>query len=84
MPNDLRGRTYATLIADVLISKAVKGDPKAIKEITDRVEGRVGEVRHIESDQPVEFVVVYADPIPKDPNRGIHSAQPRAEDIEAA
>jgi hypothetical protein len=39
IPNDSRCRTYADLIAEVLVSKAIKGDIQALKEILDRVEG---------------------------------------------
>jgi hypothetical protein len=39
IPNDSRCRTYADLIAEVLVSKAIKGDIQALKEIVDRVEG---------------------------------------------
>ena len=41
VPNDRQGRTFARLIAEAMILRALKGDVRAIKEITDRVEGRV-------------------------------------------
>jgi hypothetical protein len=75
LSNDLRCQTYAELIAKVLICKAVKGNVEAIREIVDRVEGKVSDARHYELDQPVEIRVVYEDSILKNQNRGIRSAQ---------
>jgi hypothetical protein len=41
VPHDPRGRTYAKLIAETMVREVLKGNLSAIKEITDRVEGRV-------------------------------------------
>jgi hypothetical protein len=84
LSDDLRCQTYAELIAKVLICKAVKGDIQAIREITDRVEGKVSEAGNYKSDEPAEFRVIYEDPIPRDWQRDIHSSQPEVEQIEPA
>ena len=84
VPNDPRRRTYAEVIADVLVRKAVKGDLQAIKEIADRVEGKVSEARHKELAGPVEIRVVYGDRGEGDQKRGIDCPQPGAEHIESA
>ncbi len=39
-PRDRKGRTYAQVIADNIVRKAVKGNLSAASEIADRVEGR--------------------------------------------
>ena len=39
-PRDPKGRTYAQVIADNIVKKAVKGNLSAASEIADRVEGR--------------------------------------------
>jgi hypothetical protein len=39
VPDDPHGRTYADLIVEATVARAIKGDLAAIKEITDRVEG---------------------------------------------
>ena len=41
VPYDPRGRTYAELIAEAMVREALKGNVRAIKEIWDRVEGKV-------------------------------------------
>ena len=41
VPNDLHGRTYAMLIAEVLVRKALQDDVQAAKAITDLIERRV-------------------------------------------
>ena len=43
VPNDLQGRVFIDLIVVVMIHRALKGDVRAVKEITDRVDGRVSE-----------------------------------------
>lgn len=40
-PNDKEGRTYAEVIAMAQVKKAIDGDPRAVAEIADRVEGKV-------------------------------------------
>jgi hypothetical protein len=84
VPNDLRGRTYAELIADVIFRKAAKGDMRAIKEIEDRVEGKVSEARPDKVAEPVEWRVVYEDGGTGDQKRVIDFPQPKAEHIESA
>jgi len=83
LSNDQSCQTYGELIAKVLICKAVKGNVQAIREITDRVEGKVSEARHYELDQPVEIRVTYEDAILKNQDRGIRSAQLQVEHIES-
>jgi hypothetical protein len=39
-PDDPEGRTYAQVIADKAVELAAKGDIPAIKEVTDRTEGK--------------------------------------------
>jgi hypothetical protein len=41
VPHDLRRRTFADLIAEALVRKALEGDVGAAKEIADRIEGSV-------------------------------------------
>jgi Family of unknown function (DUF5681) len=40
-PGDSKGRTYAELAAEGNFKSAIKGKTEAIKEITDRLEGKV-------------------------------------------
>jgi hypothetical protein len=84
VPNDPRRRTYAELIAEVLIREAVKGDIQAIKEMTDRVEGETSEARCNQLAGPVVFRVVHGPREPVDQKRGIDSPQPQPEHIESA
>ncbi len=39
-PNDAQGRAFAEVLAEQMIIKARSGDVQAIKEITDRTEGK--------------------------------------------
>jgi hypothetical protein len=56
-------RTYADRIAQTLILRAIDGDLPTTKEITDRIEGRVGE-RPVERNLgPVDIRVVYEPPL---------------------
>lgn len=75
VPNDARHRTYADLIAEALVRKALEGEIPAIREIADRIEGKPSEARPVGPNGPVDFIVQYATPLPGDPNPGIHSAQ---------
>lgn len=84
VPNDLRGRTYAKLIADVLIGKAAKGDIQAIQELTDRVEGKVPQVRPDKVAERVEWRVVYENSGTGDQKRVIDFPLPQDEPIESA
>jgi len=43
-PHDRAGRTYAEVIAAVLVRKAARGDVRAAKEIALRTEGRPSKV----------------------------------------
>ncbi len=61
-PGDPEGRTYAQVIADKAVELAAAGDIAAIKEVTDRTEGRarqtvdaivVGEVTHHQSQREI-------------------------------
>ena len=50
-------RTFADLIADAQIRKAVKGNTMAAKEVADRVEGEAGERLEVAVEAPLEFNV---------------------------
>jgi len=39
-PEDRQGRTFAEIVADAQIRKAIKGNTAAAKEVTDRTEGK--------------------------------------------
>ena len=45
VPHDPKRRTFLDLVVEVIILKALKGDLQAIREIADRVEGRVPQPR---------------------------------------
>jgi hypothetical protein len=63
VPNDPRARSYAELIAETMFLEALKGNISAIKEITDRIEGRVSERsernQNRQPDRLVSFRVIY-------------------------
>jgi hypothetical protein len=82
--NDLRGRTYIELIAEVLVRKAAHGDIRAIKEIADRVEGKVSQARRVERTEPPKITVIWPDQVREAPERGIHSMQLQVEHVESA
>ena len=64
VPHDPRRRTVLDLVVETIFLKALKGDLRAIKEITDRVEGRVAQPRPQEHDRrPAEIIVTYAKPL---------------------
>ena len=64
VPHHAKPKTVLDLVAEALVFKAVKGDFQALKEIADRVEGRVPQPRPQERDgRPAEFVVTYATPL---------------------
>jgi hypothetical protein len=84
VPNDLRGRTYVELIAEVLFLNAAEGDIRAIKEIADRIEGKVSQARQVEKSAPPEIRVIWPDQVWEDRERGIHSVQPQPDRIESA
>jgi hypothetical protein len=84
VPNDLRGRTYVELITEVLFLKAGEGEIRAIKEIADRIEGKVSQARQVEKSAPPEITIIWSDQVREAQERGIHSVQPQAERIESA
>jgi hypothetical protein len=84
VPNDPRRRTHAEVIAGMLIRKALKGDLQAIKEIADRVEGKVLEASHHELAQPVDLRVVFEKRKTGNQERGIESPHPPGGHIESA
>jgi len=65
VPNDPRGRTWAELVVEVLFRKALEGDIRAIKEIMDRIEGKVGPARPEEAAAPTEVEIVFIKPEPE-------------------
>ena len=59
------GRTVADLIAEALLRRALEGDVEAVKETTNRVEGKVAPACHDEHpEQPVKIGFVPAIPRP--------------------
>jgi hypothetical protein len=58
VPNDPRGRIFVDLIVEALVRKAIKGNIRAIKEITDRVEGQVPLPREDEHDQRPAITII--------------------------
>jgi hypothetical protein len=69
VPHDPRRRTFLDLVVEATFLRALEGDLQAIKEITDRVEGRVPPPRPGEREErPTEFRVVWEKPIP---SRGV-------------
>lgn len=48
IPNDADGRTMAEAVAERIVTLALKGDIKAITEITDRVEGKAMQVQQLQ------------------------------------
>lgn len=62
--DDPHGRTFGELIAVALVRKALNGDVEAMKEITDRVEGKVAPGRHEEHAVPPVIKIVSAIPRP--------------------
>lgn len=63
VPNDPEGRTFAECIANAMVLRAIRGDVQAVKEITDRIEGRVSDQRRgripDQSEPPPTLKVVY-------------------------
>ena len=54
---DKQKRTFAELIADAHIRKAMKGNTMAAKEVADRVEGKSRERLDVAVEVPLEFNV---------------------------
>lgn len=54
---DRQKRTFAELIADAQIKKAMKGSTMAAKEVADRVEGKARERVEVAVEAPLEFNV---------------------------
>ena len=71
------------MVAEALIRKAVIGDLQAMKEIADRVEGKVSEARCNELAGPVQLIVVRGGRAPGDQKRGIDSPQAQVKHIES-
>jgi hypothetical protein len=55
---DRQKRTFAQLIADAQIKKALKGNTMAAKEVADRVEGKAGQRLELELDTPTDFEIM--------------------------
>lgn len=54
------GGTKLRAVADALIDKAISGDVQAIKEIADRLDGKVPQAVVGDEDQPVGLVIRWA------------------------
>src|SRR5437660_9838605 len=54
---DRQRRTYAELIADAQIRKALKGNTMAAREIADRVEGKAGQAIELSVETPSKLNV---------------------------
>lgn len=66
VPNDPQGKTFAELIANVIMRRAIKGDLRAIKLIMDCVDGQVPLPRQGEERRdPPAIRVIYDRPKPK-------------------
>lgn len=70
VPNDPRGRIFVDLIVEALVRKAIKGDVRAIKEITDRIELRAPLARRDEYDERPAVTIIWDKP---GPNRNVPS-----------
>jgi hypothetical protein len=68
VPNDPRGRIFVYLIVEALVRKAITGDIRAIKEITDRSELRVPLPRRDEHDERPAVTIIWDKP---GPNRNV-------------
>jgi hypothetical protein len=72
VPHDPRHRTVLDLVVETIFLKALKGDLQAIKEITDRVEGRVPQSRPREQDErPTAINIISHIPRPKRKTSGV-------------
>jgi hypothetical protein len=59
VPTDKQGRTFGELIVEALFQRAIEGEVQAIKEITDRIEGRVALTRQVrQSEERGELPVI--------------------------
>jgi hypothetical protein len=81
VPNDPHGRTFADLIAESVFCRAIKGDLEAVKEITDRVEGKPSVAPNHRLSRPARFIIKYAEPLPKFEGEEIHSPQQKADQL---
>ena len=84
VPHDPRGRTWAELVVEVLFSKALEGDIRAIKEIMDRIEGKVGPARPHEAAAPIECEIRSIKPEPVKQELRVPASASRIGHIEAA
>ena len=64
VPNNLHGRTYSKLIAEVLVGKALQGNVQAAKAITDLIEGRVPRATQAKPAGPRQIRIISAIPRP--------------------
>jgi hypothetical protein len=67
VPNDPKQRTYAELVAYKLIRIALQGNVPAIKEILDRIDGRVPQRTAGHDDTPVQIEIISHIPRPPRP-----------------
>jgi hypothetical protein len=58
VPNDPKQRTYEELVAYKLVLMAIQGNPTAIKEILDRIDGRVPQRTAGHDDTPVQIEII--------------------------
>jgi hypothetical protein len=58
-PNDPEGRTYAQVIADKTVELAAKGEIAAIREVTDRLEGKAKQSIENTGDVRVTLPMIY-------------------------
>jgi len=59
---DLRGKTKLDKIANQLINEAIKGDVPAIKEVADRLDGKVPQAVTGEGGGPVALAITWLPP----------------------
>jgi hypothetical protein len=58
VPNDPKQRTYVELVVYKLVLMAIRGNPAAIKEILDRIDGRVPQRTAGHDDTPVQIEII--------------------------
>ncbi len=58
-PDDAQGRTYAQVIADKAVELAAAGDIAAIKEVTDRTEGKAPQKVEVNTEVNVTQVQLF-------------------------
>ena len=60
-PTNKQGKTWKELIVIATMAQAVKGNPAALREIWDRMDGKVTQPISSDSDQPINLVFTDAD-----------------------